>query len=423
MSLWRRDVLKAAGALVAALPIAELAEWPIGRRSREAVAAACPVCTRATSRTWSSSTRACGRWTPRAPRPRRSPSRQAGSSPSATRGRSARWPGPAPSSTISRALTVLPGFYDSHNHMRSTGLDFFAVDLSGTRSVAEVLQAIAARVATTPAGEWIVASSRWHESQLAEARFPTRAELDEVAPNHPVWIPRGGHNRVVNSEAFRRAGITRDTANPPGGTYVRDAGTGELSGHIIGAAAFGRIARLLPRADARPGGRRAPGRGEGLPRGRHHERDRAGAAGGRAGRLPDAVGARRADRAHHRDAPGLPRHDQGRAGPDARRASGAWASRPASATSGCGWAGSSSPPTAGSRRATCGSRSPTPTTRRRRAASPTRARRTCWRCAGWRPSWAGRWASTAWGTRVSTRSSTRTRPSTPAIRCRAGGGR
>jgi predicted amidohydrolase YtcJ len=130
--------------------------------------------------------------------------------------------------------------------MKTTGLNFFAVDLAGTRSVADVLQAIAARAATTPAGVWVVASSRWHESQLAEQRFPTRAELDRVAPSHPVWIPRGGHNRVVNSEAFRRAGITRDTPNPPGGTYVRDAG-GELTGHIIGAPAFGRIARLLPR--------------------------------------------------------------------------------------------------------------------------------------------------------------------------------
>jgi predicted amidohydrolase YtcJ len=144
-------------------------------------------------------------------------------------------------------LTVLPGFYDSHNHMRTTGLNFHAVDLGETRSIAELLRAIAARVAITPPGEWIVASSRWHESQLAEQRFPTRTELDRVAPSHPVWIPRGGHNRLLNSDAFRRAGITKETANPAGGTYVRDPATGELTGHVIGAAAFARIARLLPR--------------------------------------------------------------------------------------------------------------------------------------------------------------------------------
>src|SRR5262249_20550440 len=143
-------------------------------------------------------------------------------------------------------LTVIPGFYDSPNHLPSTGLNFFAVDPSATRTVAEVLAAVKARAAITPSGEWVVASSRWHESQLAESRFPTRVELDQVAPNHPVMIPRGGHNRVVNSVAFARAGITRDTPNPPGGTYVRDQATGELTGHVIGAAAFMRIQRLLP---------------------------------------------------------------------------------------------------------------------------------------------------------------------------------
>ncbi|HLI29255.1 MAG TPA: amidohydrolase [Chloroflexota bacterium] len=143
-------------------------------------------------------------------------------------------------------LTVVPGFYDSHNHLRATGLNFFAVDLSGARSIADVLAAIAARAAITPPGEWIVASSRWHEGGLAERRFPTRAELDAVAPNHPVYIPRGGHNVVTNSLGFARAGIDETTPNPPGGTYVRDPSTGELTGHIIGRPAFGRLARLLP---------------------------------------------------------------------------------------------------------------------------------------------------------------------------------
>jgi hypothetical protein len=147
-------------------------------------------------------------------------------------------------------LTVLPGFYDSHNHMRGTGLNFLAVDFSAARSIADVLAAIAARAAITPAGEWVVASSRWHESQLAEKRFPTRAELDAVAPDHPVFIPRGGHNRVVNSLAFARAGIADDTPNPPGGTYVRDASTGALTGHVIGRPAFARIDRAMPRPTA-----------------------------------------------------------------------------------------------------------------------------------------------------------------------------
>lgn len=247
MELSRREMLKAAGALVAALPLAEMAEWPLGRRARWAMAATLPrvhpgdvpdlVLLNARVHTLDARGRVAEAIAVKSGR-------------ILAVGDTASVRGLARAGTVQHdlaGLDVLPGFYDSHNHLRTTGLNFFAVDLSKTRSVAEVLAAIAARVAVTPAGEWVVASSRWHESQLAEQRFPTRAELDRVAPRHPVYIPRGGHNRVVNSLAFARASITRDTANPPGGTYVRDPATGEPSGHIIGAAAFGPIARLLPR--------------------------------------------------------------------------------------------------------------------------------------------------------------------------------
>src|SRR5262249_37758129 len=243
----RREFLRAAGALVAALPLAALGELPIGWRGRRAMAAGLPqihpgdvpdvVLLNARVRTLDAGGRQVEAVAIKRGR-------------ILATGDTASIRALAGAGTVQHdlaGLTVLPGFYDSHNHMKSTGLNFLAVDLAETRSIADVLQAIAARVAVTPAGEWVVASSRWHESQLAEQRFPTRGELDRVAPGHPVWIPRGGHNRVVNSEAFKRAGITKDTPNPPGGTYVRDPATGELTGHIIGAAAFARLARLLPR--------------------------------------------------------------------------------------------------------------------------------------------------------------------------------
>ncbi|HEV8308066.1 MAG TPA: amidohydrolase [Methylomirabilota bacterium] len=246
MDRLRREFLRAAGAVVAALPLAELAELPIGRRGREAMAAALPavhpgdvpdmVLLNARVRTLDTAGRLA-------------------EAIAVKHGRILAVGDTASIRALARAgtvqhdlggLTVLPGFYDSHNHLRATGLNFFAVDLSEAKRLADVLAAIQARAAMTPASEWVVASSRWHESQLAEQRFPTRAELDRVAPNHPVYIPRGGHNRVVNSLALSRAGITRDTANPPGGTYVRDTTTGDLTGHIIGFPAFRRIAALLP---------------------------------------------------------------------------------------------------------------------------------------------------------------------------------
>jgi predicted amidohydrolase YtcJ len=132
--------------------------------------------------------------------------------------------------------TLLPGFFDSHNHMLLTGMDLLAVDLSSARTIADVLQAIERRAASTPAGQWVVSSARWHESQLVEQRFPRREELDRVSAGHPVVLTRGGHNVVGNSLALEAAGIGPDVSNPPGGTFVRDS-DGALNGHAIGAAA------------------------------------------------------------------------------------------------------------------------------------------------------------------------------------------
>ena len=145
--------------------------------------------------------------------------------------------------------TLLPGFYDSHNHMLMTGLDLMAVDLSRAKSIADVLQAIEQRAAATPPGQWLVSSARWHESQLAEQRFPGRDELDRVAAAHPVLLQRGGHNVVANSFALERAGIESGVANPPGGTFVRDA-NGALTGHAIGAAAQELRARMPTPSEA-----------------------------------------------------------------------------------------------------------------------------------------------------------------------------
>jgi predicted amidohydrolase YtcJ len=146
-----------------------------------------------------------------------------------------------------RGRAVLPGLIDSHNHLLSTGLNLDAIDLSGMRTVADVLDAVRLRAGSTPPGEWLVTSSRWHETQLQEARFPTRHELDAAAPAHPVLIRRGGHNIVANSAALHLGGVDSTTPDPPGGTYVRR--DGDLTGHVIGAPAYARIVSRIPAPD------------------------------------------------------------------------------------------------------------------------------------------------------------------------------
>lgn len=122
--------------------------------------------------------------------------------------------------------TVVPGLIDAHCHMLATGLLLGNVGLHDCRSVREVLARVAARAAATPPGQWIVGRG-WDESVLGEGRPPSRDELDEVAPHHPVCLHRVWNKLMANSAALAVAGITRDTPDPDpslpyAGSFDRD---------------------------------------------------------------------------------------------------------------------------------------------------------------------------------------------------------
>jgi predicted amidohydrolase YtcJ len=153
--------------------------------------------------------------------------------------------GPATVTINLGGRTVLPGLIDTHMHQLFAGLNGPAVQLLAARSVADVQRAVGERVARTAPGQWVTASSGWHESMLAEGRMPTRHELDPVSPNNPVFIPRGGHVVTVNSKALELAGITKDTPDPEGGRIVRDPATGEATGMLLQNAA-NLVRRILP---------------------------------------------------------------------------------------------------------------------------------------------------------------------------------
>ena len=124
---------------------------------------------------------------------------------------------------------VVPGLADGHFHNEGGGP---GVDLSATRSIADLLAAVAAAAATAKPGDVIVSNSDWHEAQLREQRLPLARELDAVAPAHPVVLVRGGHDYILNSAALRRWNISKDTPVPEGGAITRDA-TGELTGELV----------------------------------------------------------------------------------------------------------------------------------------------------------------------------------------------
>jgi predicted amidohydrolase YtcJ len=141
--------------------------------------------------------------------------------------------------------TVVPGLIDTHLHQLFAALNGPAVQLLGAKSVADVQKAIGERVARTAPGQWVMASSGWHESILEEGRMPTRHELDKVSPDNPVFIPRGGHVITVNSKALELAGITKETPNPDGGVIVRDTATGGATGVLLETAAY-LVRKILP---------------------------------------------------------------------------------------------------------------------------------------------------------------------------------
>jgi predicted amidohydrolase YtcJ len=129
--------------------------------------------------------------------------------------------------------SVLPGLYDSHVHPVSAAISEWNAPLPKLNSLRDVFAYIRKQAATTPRGEWIVVRYAF-PTRLTEGRFPTRAELDVAAPDHPV-LYHAGPAGLVNSLALKLSGITKDTPNPPAGAVVKDPSTGQPTGMLRNA--------------------------------------------------------------------------------------------------------------------------------------------------------------------------------------------
>jgi predicted amidohydrolase YtcJ len=113
--------------------------------------------------------------------------------------------------------TMLPGLIDGHGHVMDLGFAALRIDVTGTRSIAELQQRLRDYAATHPNDPWIVGFG-WNQEMWAEKRFPTSADLDTAVSDRPVVLERvDGHAVVANSAALKAAGITAATQAPPGG--------------------------------------------------------------------------------------------------------------------------------------------------------------------------------------------------------------
>ncbi len=117
---------------------------------------------------------------------------------------------------------VLPGLTDAHIHLMWYALSLRELPLRDV-SRADLLTQVAARAAVTPPGAWILGRG-WDQNGWDDRRFPTAAELDRVAPSHPVaLIAKSAHALAANTAAMRAAGVTAATPDPPGGKVGRSA--------------------------------------------------------------------------------------------------------------------------------------------------------------------------------------------------------
>ncbi len=129
-----------------------------------------------------------------------------------------------------RGKMVLPGLIDSHVHAPGASLYEFDHPIPEMETIADVLQYVATRAEALEEGQWIVINQVFI-TRLRDQRFPTRYELDQVSPKHPVMF-RTGPDAALNSLALASAGIEKDYQITDGGVgYIeRDPDTGEPNG-------------------------------------------------------------------------------------------------------------------------------------------------------------------------------------------------
>lgn len=132
-----------------------------------------------------------------------------------------------------RGAFVMPAFIDAHAHPDGLAMTMGAAACTPptVRSIPELQSALRKMAAKHPEG-WIEGWG-YDESLLAEGRTPLKDDLDQVSADRPVFIRRSDyHSAVVNSKALEMAGIDRNTPDPEGGAFGRDA-NGEPDGRLI----------------------------------------------------------------------------------------------------------------------------------------------------------------------------------------------
>ena len=133
--------------------------------------------------------------------------------------------------------SLLPGIVDAHMHLLVYGTNMLGVNCKQPHmeTLDDVFDELRQKCEQTEPGEWVRASG-FNNTTIAEERYPTRGELDEVSTKHPILVVRTcGHISIANSLALEHAGVDRDTEDPEGGRISRNE-DGEPNGLLVEAA-------------------------------------------------------------------------------------------------------------------------------------------------------------------------------------------
>ncbi len=139
---------------------------------------------------------------------------------------------------------ILPGLTDAHLHLKAYSLSLDKIDCE-TQTLTECLRRVSQTSARTPDVQWVLGHG-WNQNMWGG--WPTAADLDRVAPDHPVYLTaKSLHASWVNSRALKMAGVGAGTADPPGGRIQRD-GNGIPTGILLESAAE-LVSSLVPEPD------------------------------------------------------------------------------------------------------------------------------------------------------------------------------
>jgi predicted amidohydrolase YtcJ len=139
---------------------------------------------------------------------------------------------------------VMPGLNDAHVHLGGAGQTKLNVDLTGARSLDQMLTRIKAKADQSPTGHWLTGGG-WDHTLWADKTLPTHQDLDKVTGDHPALLERiDGHIAVVNTAALKAAKITGQSKAPQGGSIDLDS-NGEPTG-ILRDTAMEEVEKIIP---------------------------------------------------------------------------------------------------------------------------------------------------------------------------------